>query len=344
MDLNGVPATGNKFLLHDVLRDQWHFQGFVVSDWESVRSLTTHGFSAGDADAAARAVNAGVDMEMTSTTFMDNLAGDLKQATVQQATVDQAVHDILLAKYRLGLFQHPYTDLAAAPLQLVTPEQRAASRQAATRVAVLLRNEGALLPLSANTKKIALIGPLADTKIDLEGSWSLASNPADSVSVLEGMRKRFPGANIQYTTGVEIERKQPSIFDGQFPSAKPRLQTDAQRTAEFQHALDLIKQADVAVLVLGELQNMSGERASRASLDLPGRPGGTPGSGDRDRQTHGARARQRPSARHHLGLQPTCPPFWTPGTAAQRPATPSQTFSQEQPFPAASFPSPGPAA
>ena len=85
------------------------------------------------------------------------------------------------------------------------------------------------------------------------------------------MRKRFPGANVQYTTGVEIERKQPSIFDGQFPSAKPRLQTDAQRTAEFQHALDLIKQADVAVLVLGELQNMSGERASRASLDLPGR-------------------------------------------------------------------------
>lgn len=271
MDLNGVPATGNRFLLHDVLRDQWGFKGMVVSDWESVLNLTTHGFSSSPADAAARAVNAGVDMEMSSTTIRDNLAESLKQGAVSQQTVDTAVHDILMVKYRLGLFSRPYTDPAQAAAQMVTPTQRATARTAATRTAVLLRNEHQLLPLSAATKSIALIGPLADTKIDVMGSWSLAGHPADSVSVLEGMRKRFGAATtIEYSTGVEIERKQPSIFDGQFRSDKPKMTTDAERAAEFQRSIDLVKKADVAVLVLGELQNMSGERASRASLELPG--------------------------------------------------------------------------
>ena len=271
MDLNDVPATGNKFLLHDVLRDQWKFDGFVVSDWESVVNLTTHGFAADPADAAVRAVNAGVDMEMTSTTFEDTLAASVKAGKVTQPTIDKAVHDILLAKYRLGLFQHPYTDPTLTAAQMVTAEQRTAARSAAARTAVLLRNEDHLLPLAAGTRSIALIGPLADTKIDVMGSWSLAGHPQDSVSVLEGMQKRFgSGTKIFYSTGVEIEREQPSIFDGQFASAKPKMKTDAERSAEFQHSLDLIKKADVAVLVLGELQNMSGENASRGSLDLPG--------------------------------------------------------------------------
>ena len=271
MDLNDVPATGNRFLLHDVLRTQWHFDGFVVSDWESVYNLTTHGFAANPADAAARAVNAGVDMEMTSSTFQDTLASDVQSGAVKQQTIDQAVHDILMAKYRLGLFQRPFTDPALAAAQMVTPEQRTAARAAAVRSAVLLRNENQMLPLNKSVHSIALIGPLADTKIDVMGSWSLAGHPQDSVSVLEGMRKRFAaGVNIAYSTGVEIERKQPSIFDGQFASAKPKLTNDADRAAEFQHSIDLINKADVAVLVLGELQNMSGENAARQSLDLPG--------------------------------------------------------------------------
>ncbi len=270
-DVNDVPATGNRYLLHDILREQWHFDGMVVSDWESVVNLTTHGFAANAADAAARAVNAGVDMEMSSTTFRDTLGQDLQKGVVKQQTIDQAVHDILLAKYRLGLFQHPYTDPAQAPAQMVTASQRAAARTAAVRSAVLLRNENQLLPLAASTRSIALIGPLADTKIDVMGSWSLAGHPQDTVSVLEGMRKRFgAGTQISYSIGVEIERKQASIFDEQFASAKPKLKTEAERTAEFNRSIDLIKKADVAVLVLGELQNMSGERASRASLDLPG--------------------------------------------------------------------------
>jgi beta-glucosidase len=153
----------------------------------------------------------------------------------------------------------------------VTADQRKAARETATKTFVLLRDQSQTLPLASSVHSIALIGPLADSKPDIMGSWSLAGHPADSVTVLEGMQKRFGAANVAYTTGVEIEREQPSIFDGQFTSPKPRLKTDADRAAEFQHALDLIGKSDVAVLVLGELQSMSGERASRQSLDLPGR-------------------------------------------------------------------------
>jgi beta-glucosidase len=271
MDLNGVPATGNRFLLHDILRDDWHFQGFVVSDWESVLNLTTHGFSTNPADAAARAVNAGVDMEMTSTTFNDTLAHSIDNGAVSLATIDQAVRDILMTKWRLGLFRAPYAEPGKAASELVNAEQRQAAREVATRTAVLLRNEGQLLPLKGANVHIALIGPLADSKSDIMGSWSLAGHPADSITVLEGMRKRFGADAVTYTTGVEIEREQPSIFDGQFRSPKPKMTTDAERAAEFQHAIDLIRNSDVAVLALGELQSMSGERASRQSLDLPGR-------------------------------------------------------------------------
>jgi len=271
MDLNGVPAAGNKFLLQDVLRDKWKFNGFVVSDWDAVLNLTTHGFASGPEDAAARAVNAGVDMEMTSHVYRDHLAGAVKDGLVKQSTIDEAVRRILTAKYRLGLFAHPYVDPSHAAAELVTPEQRQASRLAAERTAVLLRNEDHLLPLSKSLHSIAVIGPLADSKPDIMGSWSLAGHPADAVTVLEGIRNRFgSSATVLSTKGVEIARGQPSIFDSQFPSPQPTLKTDAERKAEFAHAIDLIKQSQVAVLVLGEAQNMSGERASRSTLTLPG--------------------------------------------------------------------------
>jgi beta-glucosidase len=273
MDLNGVPATGNRWLLHDVLRKKWGFDGFVVSDWGSIKSLTTHGFASGPADAAVRAVNAGVDMEMTSTTYSDNLVAAVKKGTVQQSTIDAAVRYILMAKYRLGLFKDPYVAPERAQKELVSQEQRAAARAAAERAAVLLRNEGGLLPLRKDLKSIAVIGPLADTQPDILGSWSLASNPADAVTVVEGMRRRFASTSTRVlsTKGVEIEREQESIFDAQFPSPKPVLKTNAEREVEFQHAIDLVKQADVTVLALGEAQTMSGERASRSTLTLPGR-------------------------------------------------------------------------
>jgi len=271
MDLNGVPATGNNFLLHDVLRDKWKFDGFVVSDWDSVRALTTHGFASGPEDAAVRAVNAGVDMEMTGHVMRDNLAAAVKQGLVKESTIDEAVRRILMMKYRMGLFQHPYVAAGRDAEELGSAAQHEAARVAAERSAVLLRNEGGTLPLSKSVSSIAVIGPLADSKPDITGSWSLASHPADAVTVLEGIRKRFGAAKVSWAKGVEIDRVQPSIFDTQFPSPKPVLKTDAEREAEFKHAIDLVKQADVAVLVLGEAQNMSGERASRLSLTLPGR-------------------------------------------------------------------------
>lgn len=272
MDLNGVPATGNRWLLHDVLRERWDFSGFVVSDWESVKSLTTHGFASGPEDAAARAVNAGVDMEMTSHVYRDELPAALKDGTVKQATIDQAVRNILLAKYRLGLFEHPYADVAGAPAQLVTKEQRDAARSIAAHTAVLLRNQGNLLPLSRDVHSMAVIGPLADSKPDTMGPWSLAGHYDDTVTVLEGLRRRFPSrVTIQSAKGVEIDRGAPTIFDALFQSPKPTLTTEAAKEAEFRRAIDLAKQSEVVVLVLGEEQSMSGERASRSSLTLPGR-------------------------------------------------------------------------
>jgi beta-glucosidase len=272
MDLNGVPATGNRFLLHDVLRKKWSFQGFVVSDWASVESLKTHGFAADPADAAVRAVNAGVNMEMTSSVFRDNLAAAVKSGSVKESAIDDSVRDILLMKYRLGLFTNPYISLDHAKAELGSSEQHESARVAAERSAVLLRNQAGVLPLKKSVASIAVIGPLADSKPDIMGSWSLAGHAGDAVTVLEGLRKKLGSATtINYAKGVEIERVQPSIFDDQFPSPKPVLKTEQARDAEFQHAVDQVKKSDVAILVLGEAQTMSGERASRSTLTLPGR-------------------------------------------------------------------------
>ncbi len=272
MDLNGVPATGNAWLLHDVLRERWGFNGFVVSDWESVKSLTTHGFASGPDDAAVRAVNAGLEMEMTSHTMRDGLPAAVKDGRVKQATIDKAVRDILLAKVRMGLFEHPYVDEARAKSEMVTAEQRAAARAVAAKTAVLLRNEGGVLPLKQSIKSIAVIGPLADSKPDTMGSWSLAGHYDETVTVLEGIKRRFPsGVTIRSAKGVEIARGSGTIFDEQFQSPQPVLTTEKEKEAEFKRAIGLVKESEVAVLVLGESQDMSGERASRSSLTLPGR-------------------------------------------------------------------------
>ena len=154
MDLNGVPATGNRFLLHDVLRKKWGFQGFVVSDWESVASLKTHGFAANSEDAAVRAVNAGVNMEMTSSTFRDTLAAAVKNGSVKESTIDDSVRDILLMKYKLGLFTNPYISVERARVELGSTAQREAARAAAERSAVLLRNQGGVLPLKKSVASI----------------------------------------------------------------------------------------------------------------------------------------------------------------------------------------------
>ncbi|MFC6646385.1 beta-glucosidase BglX [Granulicella cerasi] len=270
-DVDSVPATGNRWLQHDILRGEWGFKGFTVSDWDAVKNLQTHGYAANPAEAAQRAVEADVNMEMTSDVYRKELPALVKSGKVTVAQIDALVRPILEMKYRLGLFTNPYVDLDKFKRETLSAEQRESARKAAEQVAVLLKNDGHLLPLAKSAKTIALIGPLADSKVDTLGSWSLHAQYADTVTIAEGMRQKFPQAKLLVDKGVEIVRPTSSIFDGQAAEPKPTLLTDADKKAAFEKAIDDVKQADIAVLVLGEAMNMSGEQASRATLTLPGK-------------------------------------------------------------------------
>jgi beta-glucosidase len=274
MDLNDVPATANTFLLQDVLRREWKFEGFVVSDANAVGDLVTHGFAADHADAAQRAFTAGVEMDMASNTYMKELPALVKSGKVPEAAIDAAVREILEAKIRLGLFERPYADEALAKRAAAAPEHRQLARVAAQRSAVLLRNEGGLLPLAKDAGSIAVIGPLADSKRDLLTMWSgFGLDPSSTVSIVEGIRNKLgAGARVEYAPGVQISKKYPSMFED-FMNGGRKVEpwSQAQVGQEFAKAVDTAKRADRVVLVLGELAAMDGEMASQASLKLPGR-------------------------------------------------------------------------
>ncbi len=280
MNLNDVPATGNAFLLQDVLRKQWGFKGFVVSDADSVGNLVTHGFAADKADAAFRALTAGVDMEMSlprspvSSAYVESLAKLVKEGRVTTAQIDSAARRILEVKFRLGLFENPYVDESAVASHHNTPEHRQVARVAAQRSAVLLRNEGNLLPFTKGDPKvssIAVIGPLGDSKRDMRGPWTLADDRRTSVSVLEGIREKVgPGVKVNYAQGVDIDRAYPSIF-AIFGGPRPAAWSEAQKREEFEKAVALAGSSDLVVLALGEHEEMSGEAASHSTIELPGR-------------------------------------------------------------------------
>jgi len=272
MDLNDVPASGNRFLLHDVLRGEWGFKGFVVSDAFAVGNLITEGFARDCRDAALRALSAGLDMDMASDTYSQYLAGLVEDGTLKLADVEAATRRILAIKVRMGLFEQPYADETKLAQMLAMPEHRNEARLAAQRSMVLLRNEGRLLPLSKSLKNLAVLGPLADSKEATEGSWMVFGHTPAAVTVLEGLRARLAGANMTYAPGPEIRRDISSFFDDMMPGAnqKPK-QTAEEAEAAFQTAVDTARNADLVVMVLGEQANMAGEAASRASLDLPGR-------------------------------------------------------------------------
>ena len=274
MDLNGVPATGNRWLLHDLLRGEWNFGGWVVSDADAVNSLQTHGFAADKADAALRAFNAGVNMEMG--VFKDayeNLPAAYKAGKISSGQLDDAVRPILETKVRLGLFENPYVDEARAAQVLGAPEQKREALRAAERSAVLLRNEHALLPLQASSARtIAVIGALADSKRDITGPWVFVNKEAESVSVLDGLKEVAPrSTKLTYAPGVQIWRKFPSMFDAIFGPDKTPVWAEAQQRQEFDKAVQTARGADLVVMVLGEKQDMDGESASSSSLELPGR-------------------------------------------------------------------------
>ena len=271
MDLNGIPATANRWLLADVLRGTWGFEGFMVSDAQAVHDLRTHHFAADLTDAGARALRAGVDMEMA---FGDPAYAHLPEAVaaglVDEKILDASVRRVLTVKARMGLLDDPYVDEQDARAVLADPAHRAAARTAAQRCAVLLRNEGALLPL-ASPGSIAVIGPLADSRRDTLGPWAFDFDLDETITVLQGIRDRAgPAAEVGYAPGIRrAHRVFPSMFDmfdGNAPADAPGF--DA--AAELARAVSLAQACDVAVVVLGEWQNMIGEGASRSSLELPG--------------------------------------------------------------------------
>lgn len=249
-DVDGVPATANAFTLTKVLRGEWKFDGLVVSDYTSVMELLHHRLAADEAEAAQKALVAGTDMEMVSRFYAKHLPELVRRRAVPLAAVDEAVRRILRIKVRAGLFENPYVDAARERTALLTPESRALARRAAARSIVLLRNEGAVLPLPKDVAKLAVIGPLADDAKALNGTWVADGRPEDTVTILAGIRRALGDARVAYAKGCEVEGG-----------------TDADLAA----AVEAAKGAAAVVLVVGESAELSGEASSRSVLDLPGR-------------------------------------------------------------------------
>jgi beta-glucosidase len=275
MDLNDIPASGNHWLLHDVLRESWDFKGFVVSDAFAVKNLVTHGYASDPADAAFKAFTAGLNMDMASGTYLKYLPIEVKQKRISMVQIDAAVLPILETKIRMGLFGHPYLDEANIEKTLNDPAHRQLARQAVQRTVVLLRNEDGLLPLDKTGKaihSIAVIGPLADAQTDLLSLWGAMTKPGSTVSVLDGVKEKVASSvQVSFAHGPNIGRDIPSPFEN-IPMLAVLKEQPAQTAQEAQQAIQeavaLARHSDVAILVLGELDLMSGEYASRSSLKL----------------------------------------------------------------------------
>lgn len=269
MALNGVPAAANSWLLNGVLRQTWGFDGVVISDADTVKSLVKQGLTRDLSDAAARAINAGLDAELTfGPSAMNELPKAIASGAISMNTLDNAVRRVLIAKLQLGLFERPYADETATISVINDSSHRDTAREAAERAAVLLKNENHLLPLKKNVR-IAVLGYLADSKRDTVGNWVFAADVDETVTVLEGLREKLSYTQITYETGVLLPpRKFPSLFaklDGPGPDYEK-----FDQAVEINKALIAAKAADVVVMVLGEGQNMSGESSSRSTLELPG--------------------------------------------------------------------------
>ncbi|WP_428623887.1 glycoside hydrolase family 3 N-terminal domain-containing protein, partial [Sedimenticola sp.] len=271
MDLNNVPANGNRWLLRDVLREEWGFDGFIVSDAFGVGNLVIQGHAHDRRDAALRSLKAGLNMDMASATYLENLAGLVEDGSLSMDEIDEMVRPILALKVQMGLFENPYVDETLLDKVFALPEHRQIARTAAQRSMVLLRNEGGLLPLSKEQKNIAVIGPLADSMEATEGSWMVFGHKPAAVTVLQGIRAKLPEADITYAPGPEINRDVPHPFGEFDTSARKPIQSPEEAEAAYQSALATAKGADLVIMVLGENADMAGEFASRGSLDLPGR-------------------------------------------------------------------------
>jgi beta-glucosidase len=248
--ISGVPAHGNGYVVHDILKGRYGFDGFVVSDYTGIEELINHGLAGDGADAAAAALPAGVDMEMVSTNYVEFGQQLLAQRRITRDQIDDAVRRILLVKLQLGLFEHPYTD-EAGEVTAPSAAAMAKSREVAGKCMVLLKNDG-LLPLAKSVGSVAVVGPLGTATYDLNGTWSGLGTGASTtppVTVVDGIKAAAPGANVTYTKGCEVE---------------------GDDTSGFGAAQDAARAADVTVVVVGETAAMSGEAAARSNIDLPG--------------------------------------------------------------------------
>lgn len=268
-DINGIPATANKWLMTDVLRGQWGFDGFVVTDYTAINELTDHGL--GDLnDVSVLALNAGVDMDMVGEGFLTTLKHALKEGKVTEAAINRACRRVLVAKYRLGLFDDPfrYCDEARAKELILHPAHRSKAREAAAKSFVLLKNEGRLLPLK-KSGTVALIGPLANTGANMPGTWSVSADLPNTPSLLEGMREALGdrvrivhhhGSNLLEDPGYQ---ERATMFGRTIPrDERPEHEVIAE-------ALEVAGQADVIVAALGESSEMSGESSSRVDIGIP---------------------------------------------------------------------------
>ena len=273
--INGVPATANRFLLTQILRKEWRFDGLVVSDWGAVGELKNH--SIGDGPTVARkALMAGTDMDMEGDLYGTVITEQVRSGKISEGVVDEAVRRILRVKFALGLFDHPYANVG--PAYTPTPERRAAARKVADETLVLLKNDpvegvGALLPLTARTKKVALIGPMADDALDLQGAWTVAGNPKDVITLKSALSERL-GDKLLYAPGCALlsgadENVLKSVtFAGAAKSVDEPVPDDEKTIGE---AVETARKADVAILALGEPTNwMEGEAASRVYLGFTG--------------------------------------------------------------------------
>ncbi|MBK6380554.1 MAG: beta-glucosidase BglX [Chitinophagaceae bacterium] len=268
-DVDGVPATASKWLMTDVLRKQWGFKGFVVTDYTGINEMIEHGI--GDLQtASARALMAGIDMDMVGEGLLTTTQKSLKEGKVTLAQIDAACRRILEAKYKLGLFENPYKycDENRAKTEVFTAANRKEARATAAQSFVLLKNQNNILPIK-KTGTIALIGPLADNKENMPGTWSVAADFSKATSLLTGL-KEVAGSQVKILTARGSNLDEDSLFEDRAGMFGKSLHRDSRPAAVIlQEALDIAKQSDVIVAALGESAEMSGESSSRSNISIP---------------------------------------------------------------------------
>jgi beta-glucosidase len=270
-EIDGIPATGNKWLMTDLLRKQWGFKGFVVTDYTAINEMIQHGVGANEYEVGALAMNAGVDMDMQGAVYYNQLKKLIADKKVSVATVDVAVRRVLEAKYKLGLFDDPYKYVSEekAARELMSPDKIAFAREVARKSIVLLKNQNQVLPLK-KSGNIAVIGPLADRKRDMIGNWSAAGDWNKAVSLIEGIRTKLRNAaSIQVAKGANLLDDKELLTKLNQHGGNIPVDSTATPAQLIQQAVQVAGSADVVIMALGESQGMTGEAASRSDIGLP---------------------------------------------------------------------------